>query len=152
APVQQGPQTKSWWNPLPSFTDVRGDGQLRNIRSLNSFFAAAKAGRLPAVSWIVPNGNVSEHPPALVSAGQTYVTGLINTIMQSPDWNSTAIFLAWDDWGGFYDNSVPPAVDRNGYGMRVPALVISPYARHRHTDHQTPSSDAYNKFIEHAFL
>ena len=49
--------------------------------------------------------------------------------MKSPDWNSTAIFLAWDDWGGFYDNVVPPAVDQNGYGLRVPAIMISPYAR-----------------------
>jgi phospholipase C len=151
-PVQQGPQTRSWWNPLPSFTDVSSDGQLRNIKSLNGFFAAAKAGRLPAVSWIVPSRNVSEHPPELVSAGQTYVTGLVNTIMQSPDWKSTAIFLAWDDWGGFYDNVVPPAVDRNGYGMRVPALVISPYARRRYIDRQTLSFDAYNKFIEDDFL
>ena len=96
-------------------------------------------GTLPAVSWIVPNGHVSEHPPGLVSAGQTYVTGLINTIMKSPDWKSTAIFLAWDDWGGFYDNVVPPHVDMNGYGLRVPALVISPYARrgyHRPPDAQ----------------
>jgi phospholipase C len=50
--------------------------------------------------------------------------------MKSPDWDSTAIFLAWDDWGGFYDHVVPPQVDQNGYGLRVPALVISPYAKH----------------------
>ena len=67
--------------------------------------------------------------PGLVSAGQSYVTGLINTIMHSPDWDSTAIFLAWDDWGGFYDHVAPPVVDQNGYGLRVPAMVISPYAR-----------------------
>jgi phospholipase C len=56
----------------------------------------------------VPNQVDSEHPPALVSAGQTYITGLINAIMKRPDWKSTAIFLAWDDWGGFYDHVVPP--------------------------------------------
>ncbi len=151
-PVQQRSQTPSIWNPLPSFTDVIRDGQTRNIRSLNGFFSAAKAGRLPAVSWIIPNANVSEHPTSLVSAGQTYVTGLINTIMQSPDWKSTAIFLAWDDWGGFYDQVVPPRVDRNGYGLRVPAIVISPYARRGFIDHQTLSFDAYNKFIEDDFL
>ena len=95
---------------------------------------------------------VSEHPPALVSAGQTYVTGLINAIMQSPDWDSTAIFLSWDDWGGFYDHVVPPVVDRNGFGLRVPGIVISPYAKAGVIDHQTLSHDAYNKFIEDDFL
>jgi phospholipase C len=95
---------------------------------------------------------VSEHPRALVSAGQTYVTGLINAIMQSREWGSTAIFLTWDDWGGFYDNAVPPAADRNGYGLRVPGILISPYARHGYIDHQTLSFDAFNKFIENDFL
>jgi len=104
------------------------------------------------VSWIDPNGKVSEHPPALVSAGQTYVTGLINAIMRSPDWSSTAIFLSWDDWGGFYDHVLPPVVDQNGYGLRVPGIVISPYARSGYIDHQVLSHDAYNKFIEDDFL
>jgi phospholipase C len=152
APVQQGPQTPGIWNPLPSFTDVRQDGQLANVQSLSNFFAQAKQGTLPAVSWIDPNGTVSEHPPGLVSVGQTYVTGLINAIMQSPDWPSTAIFLSWDDWGGFYDHLVPPHVDNNGYGLRVPGLVISPYARQGAIDHQILSHDAYNKFIEDDFL
>ena len=87
-----------------------------------------------------------------VSAGQTYVTGLINAIMHSPDWNSTAIFLAWDDWGGFYDHVVPPVVDRNGFGLRVPGIVISPYAKQGYIDHQILSFDAYKKFIEDDFL
>jgi phospholipase C len=103
-------------------------------------------------SWVTPNGKESEHPPALVSVGQTYVTGLINAIMQGPDWDSTAIFLAWDDWGGFYDHVVPPVVDENGYGLRVPSLVISPYAKQGYIDHQTLSFDAYLKFIEDDFL
>jgi phospholipase C len=152
APVQQGPATPGIWNPLPSFTDVAQDGQLANIQSLTNFYAAAASGDLPAVSWIDPNGNVSEHPPALVSAGQTYVTGLINAIMRSPDWDSTAIFLSWDDWGGFYDHLQPPRIDRNGLGLRVPGIVISPYAKQGYIDHQTLSHDNYNKFIEDDFL
>jgi phospholipase C len=144
--------TPGIWNPLPDFTDVSQDGQTRNVQTVSNFFKAASDGKLPAVSWIAPNWNVSEHPTALVSAGQTYVTGLINAIMQSPDWDSTAIFLTWDDWGGFYDHVIPPRVDGNGYGLRVPGLVISPYARHGHIDHQTLSHDAYNKFIEDDFL
>jgi phospholipase C len=152
APVQQGPRTPGIWNPLPSFTDVTQDGQTANIQTLQNFFAAAKNGSLPAVSWIDPNGKVSEHPTALVSAGQTYVTGLVNAIMQGPDWSSTAIFLSWDDWGGFYDHVVPPSVDGNGYGLRVPGMLISPYAKQGYIDHQTLSHDAYNKFIEADFL
>jgi phospholipase C len=152
APVSQGPKTLGLWNPLLYFEDVKNDHQRKDIQSLNKFFAAAENGHLPAVSWVVPNGQVSEHPPNLVGNGQTYVTGLINTIMQSPDWNSTAIFLAWDDWSGFYDHVRPPHVDQNGYGLRVPALVISPYAKRGYIDHQTLSFDAYAKFIEDDFL
>jgi phospholipase C len=72
--------------------------------------------------------------------------------MHGPDWNSTAIFLSWDDWGGFYDHVAPPTVDANGYGIRVPGIVISPYARNGFIDHQTLSFDAYLKFIEDLFL
>jgi phospholipase C len=150
--VGQSAATPGIWNPLPYFATVRGDHQRRNIKPLNKFFADAKAGRLPSVSWITPNGWVSEHPPGLITAGQTYVTGLINAVMRSPDWKSTAIFLTWDDWGGFYDHVAPPVVDQNGYGLRVPALVISPYARKGLIDHQTLSFDAYTKFIEDDFL
>jgi phospholipase C len=141
------------WNPLPHFTDVHQDNQLGNIQSLTNFFADASNGKLPAVSWIVPSAKVSEHPPdSLVSSGQTYVTGLINAIMNGPDWDSTAIFLSWDDWGGFYDHVAPPIIDQNGYGLRVPGLLISPYARQGYIDHQTLSHDAYLKFIEDDFL
>jgi phospholipase C len=152
AQPQQNAATPGIWNPLPSFTDVHQDGQVSNIRPLSDFYAAAAHGALPAVSWVTPNQNFSEHPPALVSAGQTYVTGVINAIMRGPEWNSTAIFLTWDDWGGFYDHVVPPVVDRQGYGLRVPGLVISPYARTGYIDRQILSHDAYNKFIEDDFL
>lgn len=152
APVPQNAKTPGIWNPLPYFDTVRQDGQLGNVQSLTNFYTAAKNGTLPAVSWITPTGAVSEHPRALVSSGQAYVTGLINTIMRGPDWNSTAIFLSWDDWGGFYDHVTPPNVDANGYGLRVPAMVISPYAKQGYIDHQTLSQDAYVKFIEDDFL
>ena len=104
------------------------------------------------MSWVVPSGKVSEHPPSRISDGMAYVTSLINTVMSGPDWDSTAIFLAWDDWGGFYDHVVPPSVDENGYGIRVPGLLISPYAKKGMVDHQTLSFDAYLKFIEDRFL
>jgi phospholipase C len=150
--IPQNASTPGIWNPLPYFDTVKQDGQLGNIVSLNQFYKDAKNGTLPAVVWIDPANIVSEHPPASVAAGQAYVTGLINSIMQGPDWNSTAIFLTWDDWGGFYDHVAPPIVDQNGYGLRVPGIVISPYARRGYIDHQTLSHDAFNKFIEDDFL
>jgi phospholipase C len=149
---KQNAHTPGIWNPLPHFDTVNADGELGNIQPLANFFTAAKNGTLPAVIWICPAGQYSEHPPALVSTGQAYVTSVINTVMQGPDWNSTAIFLTWDDWGGFYDHVVPPQVDVNGYGLRVPGLVISPFARKGYIDHQTLSFDAYVKFIEDDFL
>jgi len=151
-PVVQDAHTPGIWNPLPYFDTVRNDGQLGNIQRHNEFLSALRQNTLPAVSWVIPSGVVSEHPPARISAGVAYVTHLINAVMRSPEWDSTAIFLAWDDWGGFYDHVVPPVVDENGYGLRVPALVISPYAKRGYIDHQTLSFDAYEKFIEDDFL
>jgi phospholipase C len=151
-PVHQDSKTPGIWNPLPYFDTVKQDGQLGNIQSVSNFYSAAQSGSLPAVSWVVPSGAVSEHPPARVSYGQSYVTSLINAVMTGPDWSSSAIFLAWDDWGGFYDHVQPPSVDENGYGLRVPAMVISPYAKAGYIDHQTLSFDAYDKFIEDDFL
>ena len=140
------------FNALPGFTDVAVDKQTGNIKPQSAFFMAARNGTLPSVSWLIPDLEDSEHPPWLVSTGQSYVTRLINAVMRSPDWNSSAIFLTWDDWGGFYDNVRPPKVDRLGYGLRVPGIVISPYAKAGYIDHQTLSFDAYLKFIEDDFL
>jgi len=151
-PGHQDAITPGIWNPLPYFDTVTDNHQRGDVKSVKSFYAEAEAGTLPAVSWVVPSSEVSEHPPSPVSFGQSYVTSLVNAVMRSPDWDSTAIFLAWDDWGGFYDHVVPPTVDENGYGLRVPGIVISPYAKHGYVDHQTLSFDAYDKFIEDDFL
>jgi phospholipase C len=140
------------FNPLPGFTDVHKDGQLGSLRPLRVFYRQAKAGTLPKVAWVAPDFRDSEHGPALVSTGQAYVTRLVNAVMRGPDWKSCAIFVTWDDWGGFYDHVRPPRVDSQGYGFRVPALLISPYAKRGHIDHQVLSSDAYLKFIEDDFM
>jgi phospholipase C len=151
-PGSQDSTTPSIWNPLPSFETVQQDGQAKNVQSVQNFYTQAKQGTLPAVSWIDPSNEVSEHPTSRISAGQTYVTSLINAIASGPDWNSTAIFLNWDDWGGFYDHVNPPTVDANGFGIRVPGIIISPYAKAGVIDHQSASFDAINRFIEDAFL
>jgi phospholipase C len=144
--------TPSIWNPLPAFDTVRHDREVQNVQTVGHLYEAAAAGTLPSVSWVIPNQSLSEHGPHSIARGEAYVTKVINSIMQGPDWSSTAIFLAWDDWGGRYDHVVPPHVDRNGYGIRVPALLISPYAKKGFIDHQTLSFDAYLKFIEDDFL
>ena len=152
SPHALSPNTIGIWNPLPNFTDVQQDGEVGNIKTVTEFTQAAQAGTLPAVCWVVPSLALSEHAPASVADGQAYVTGLINAVMAGPGWDSSVILLAWDDWGGLYDHVGPPAVDANGYGLRVPALLISPYARRGFVDKQTLSFDAYDKFIEDIFL
>lgn len=148
----QSARTPGIWNPLPRFADVKQDGELGNVKDTSLFFSDLRNGRLPAVVWLAPGNRYSEHPPGLVSTGQAYVTGLINAVARSKYWNSTAIFVSWDDWGGFYDHVAPPNVNFFGYGLRVPGLVISAYARKGYVDHQTLSNDAYVKFIEDDFL
>jgi phospholipase C len=148
----QAISTPEIWNPLVDFVDVHQTHQVKNIVADTQLFSDARAGHLPAVSWVIPSGDNSEHPFGTISAGQNHVTRVIDAIMNSPDWNSTAIFLAWDDWGGFYDHVAPPRIGGQQYGLRVPALVISPYARRDYIDHQTLSFDAYLKFIEDDFL
>jgi phospholipase C len=144
--------TTHLWNPLPDFATVQEDKQLARIQHSPRFFAAAREGTLPSVSWIVPGKKGSEHPPASLADGQAWVTRVVNAVMRSPNWKSSAIFVTWDDWGGFYDHVPPPRVDSAGYGIRVPAFVISPYAKRHFIDHQVLSFDAYLKFIEDDFL
>jgi phospholipase C len=141
-------------NPLPGFITVHRDREMRNMVTHQEFFRDADAGTLPSVSWVMPGRGFSDHPGngAPVTRGQTFVTEVVDALMRGPDWDSTAIFVTWDDWGGFYDHVKPPQVDENGYGIRVPSLVISPYAKEGYIDHQTLSFDAYLKFIEDRFL
>jgi phospholipase C len=99
----QNYKTPGIWNPLPLFTDVQQDGQIKNIQPVSRFLTAADTGTLPAVSWVTPSQTNSEHPPASVHEGQAWVTNLINNVMHGPDWATTAIFLSWDgnvnpDW------------------------------------------------------
>jgi phospholipase C len=148
-----GTVTADVQNPLPGFSSVAATGQLDNIRPNTEFFTAAADGNLPAVSWVMPTTDVGEHPPDNIGAGQAWVTSVVNAVMQGPraQWNHTAIFITWDDWGGFYDHVRPPVVDVNGWGLRVPSIVISPWVRHG-VDHQRLTFDAYLKLVEDRFL
>jgi phospholipase C len=101
----------------------------------------------PQVSYIFPGGN-SERAPGVISQGQAHVAAMVSAIMQSPVWSSSAGVLTWSDWGGYFDHVVPPRVDDQGYGFRVPALLISPFARHGFVDHTTGDLTSILKFIE----
>jgi phospholipase C len=149
-PTDATPSTR---NPLPGFTDARDAGIEDNLGTHDDFVRDASDGTLPQVSWLVP-GTASDHPSSGsgIRAGQAYVTKMVNAVMSGPAWDSSAIFLTWDDWGGFYDHVVPPDIDQNGYGLRVPGLMMSPYARRGYIDHETLSFDAYLKLIEDRFL
>jgi phospholipase C len=148
----KGIETAPVQNPLPGFQSVQATGQLSEIRSNTEFFQAARTGDLPSVSWVMPEVDRAEHPPDNIQAGMSWVTKIVNAVMRGPSWDRSAIFLTWDDWGGFYDHVVPPVVDENGWGLRVPSMVISPWARPGFIDHQTLSYDAYLKLIEDRFL
>ena len=127
-------------NPLPGFRTVRESpvaGSLGNVRFNDEYFAAANAGSLPSVSWVMPSRGQGEHPSDRIATGQRWVSRVVNAAMEGPDAARTAVFLVWDDWGGFYDHVRPPWVDRNGYGFRVPGILISPCAdRSLDVDHQ----------------
>ena len=149
-----GPKTADVQNPLPGFLATEATGQFANIRPNNDFLAMAAQGNLPSVSWIVPVKDAGDHPPDDISKGQAYVTQLINSVMNGPrdQWLHTAIFVTWDDWGGFYDHVKPPRVDANGYGFRVPAFLVSPWARQGYIDHSTLSFDSFLQIVEDRFL
>jgi phospholipase C len=172
-PVAQAASVPSTFNPAPAFLWVKQQVaanpsylKLHNpttdqfLIDVNTSTPAAPCG-LPQVSWVVPSGAVSEHPGVGgTSAGQMYVTSLVNAVMGSACWKSTVIYITWDDWGGFYDHVVPPIVDMNtskgnpvqGFGLRVPGLMISAWARSGMIDHQLLSFDNYAILFENLFM
>ena len=142
----------SIWNVLPLFNyfQTHPDQLTEHVKNTKDFVTDIQSNNLPAVSWIIPgawhpptppfpavfsNESISEHPPARSDAGMDYVAYLVNEVMESPAWSSTAIVITWDDYGGFYDHVPPPQIDKYGEGFRVPTLVISPWAKPHYIDH-----------------
>jgi phospholipase C len=102
----------------------------KNVSSpQTNIFKDIRKGTLPAVSWLVPDEPESDHPGTGSDTGPSWVTSVVNAIGESSEWKSTAIIIVWDDWGGFYDNLNPKQLDYGGLGFRVPALIVSPYAK-----------------------
>jgi len=123
-----------------------------NGYSTDQFLKDVQAGQMRDVSWITQtSGDLTDHPPYALQGGQNFISSVVNGIMNSSYWNSTAIFVTWDDWGGFYDHVVPPTIDGLGLGPRVPLLVISPYAKQGYISHQQGEFSSFVKFAEEDF-
>jgi phospholipase C len=120
----------------------------RHVLPVDDLVGDIKADRLPPVTWISPRYEVSEHPQYNFCLGENWSTQVIDAIMRSPMWKDTAVFVTWDDYGGFYDHEPPPQVDGFGFGIRVPLLVISPYANHGVIDHRLGEFSSVLRFIE----
>lgn len=121
-----------------------------HLKDEQDFVAALRTGQLPAVSFVKPYGLDNEHPGYTdLITGENHVKQLIDAVRSSPAWKRTAIIITYDEHGGFWDHVAPPLVDRWGPGARVPALVISPFARKGHVDHHRYDTTSILALIEH---
>jgi phospholipase C len=150
-----GPTDKAdHWDAIKAF---KQDYQSSNIALDNQFLTDASAGTLPSFSWLTPPEAVSEHPANTSCNGENWTVQYLNALEQGPDWSSTAVFLTWDDYGGFYDHVAPQNVDGVGLGFRAPFLVISPYAyagdnpSNTHISHDATEFSSILKFAEETF-
>ena len=124
----------------------------RNVVPETNFLNDVRSGQLPSVSWVTPPVNLSDHPGyGGLCAGENWTVNVLNALQQSRDWEHTAVVLTWDDFGGFYDHVPPPHLDPYGLGPRVPAIVISPWARPGYIDHSTLEFSSVLRLIERVF-
>ena len=136
------------WVPILNMARFLDDPELSShIVDLSEYFTDLENGTLPAVAYIAPAG-ASEHPPGSIRSGQKFVKSLIQALMRSSAWDSSAFLVTYDDWGGWYDHVPPPQVDEHGYGMRVPAFMVSPYAKRGHIDSTVLDFTSIMTFIE----
>jgi phospholipase C len=137
--------------PFAYFANYADDTEARkaHLKDETEFIAAARAGSLPAVSFVKPMGPDNEHPgSATLLRGQQHVADLVNAVMSGPNWADTAIIITYDEFGGRFDHVAPPVIDRWGPGSRVPAIVISPFARRGYVDHTLYDTSSVLKLIE----
>ncbi|MDP9295924.1 MAG: hypothetical protein M3O88_04400 [Actinomycetota bacterium] len=138
------------WSAYSALRRYRNDPANWNqhIFPVDNVVQDIKANRLPPVTWITPRFELSEHPEYNFCYGENWSTKVIDAIMNSSMWKNTAIFLTWDDYGGFYDHVPPPQVDGFGFGLRVPLLVLSPYAKRGVVDHHLGEFSSVLRFVE----
>jgi phospholipase C len=139
----------SYWNPLEAKNSTYTDfSYTESMAPRSQIFDDLKQGTLPAVSWVIPSGPISDHAPANVTLGSWWVADVVDSVMASRYWRSTVIVVLWDDYGGYFDTVKLPSVDSNGLSFRCPAIVISPYARAGHLDHTVYDFESTLRFIE----
>jgi len=141
----------SFWNPFASKFTSYTHNYVPHFVPNTDIFTDLQNNTLPQVSWVIGDSYWSEHPPSSSKIGMIWTTKVIDAIMNSPEWNSTAIILTWDDYGGYYDHVAPPNVDQYGNGIRVPAIIISPYAKPGYIDHTQYEFESMLKFMEWRF-
>jgi phospholipase C len=124
-----------------------GSDQAKKVRQPHDFARDAAQGKLANLSIVIPYFNDSQHPGYSLMRGDNWIAKNVNAVMNGPDWDSTAIFLTWDDCGCFYDPLDPP----RGEGIREPMILISPYAKPGYVDHTTASHASMLAFTEHLF-
>jgi phospholipase C len=141
------------WNGFDAIKKVRysADWGQHISRPNTKVFTDIKNGSLPSVSWVIPTIADSDHPGSGCNTGPRWVTKVVNAIGTSRYWNTTAIILLWDDWGGWYDNVPPPQVNYTSLGFRVPMIVISPYAKTGYVSHTPYQFGSVLKFMEQKF-
>ncbi|HLQ30855.1 MAG TPA: alkaline phosphatase family protein, partial [Ktedonobacteraceae bacterium] len=145
------------WSAFDAIHHIRnGNDWSQDVVPWQNFVSDAQSGNLPAFSWVVPPEKYSEHPSNSTCVGENWSVQQINAVMQGSDWSSTAIFLSYDEWGGFYDHVAPVSVDPLGYGFRVPMIIISPYAHsnnpgNAHVTHTQYEASSVLRFAEEVF-
>jgi phospholipase C len=140
-----------WVQPLRMVPHVRFGPMWNNVVPQTQFLKDLRAGSLPAVSWLTPPLPTSDHPPNSICKGENWTVRTLNALMRSDAWSSTVVVLTWDDFGGFFDHVPPPHVDIYGLGPRVPAIVISPFAKPGLIDHTQLEFASVLKLIETVF-
>lgn len=141
----------NYWNPLVAKAESYTSPIDSHLLDRSRFFTDAASGNLPSVSWVIPAINQSDHPIASIAAGMSFVGSVVNAVQTSPEWNSTAIFVTWDEYGGYYDHVLPPQIDGNGLGFRVPLLVVSPYTPEGLISNQLGDFDSVLHLMEWKF-
>jgi len=140
------------WSALDAISHIRnGPLWATNVIPDTQFVTDAQNGNLPAVSWLVTTVENSDHPPQNVCVGENWVVQQLNAAMQGPGWDSTIVFLTWDDFGGFYDHVPPPVLDTYGLGIRVPLIIISPFSLAGTISHTQYEFSSFLKFAEERF-
>ncbi len=149
--VHAGGGAFGYWNPLAAQAKSYTSNYSSHFVPRSDFYTAAAAGTLPNVSWVIPDALHSDHPPNNVTLGMQFIMGILKAVEGSPEWNSSAVFVTWDEYGGFYDHVAPPVVDGLGLGFRVPLLVVSPFARQGYVGSGLGSFDSLLRLIEWRF-